>query len=153
MTIDITVYKQDANGREVWQYPARVLAREDGLIRLEALFNRDDMDRGYTTFARGDRFVEYYYSDRWYNIFAIYAREDDALKGWYCNVCRPATITATAVRCDDLALDLWVGPDGRMLILDEDEFRAIELTPAERQKGRDALRELQRLASLNELPR
>ncbi|MEZ4517916.1 MAG: hypothetical protein R3C44_14225 [Chloroflexota bacterium] len=54
---DITVYKLDENGREVWHYPAHVLERTADGIRLEAPFNRDDMDLGYTTFARGDRFV------------------------------------------------------------------------------------------------
>lgn len=150
---EITVYKLDDRGREVWRYPATILERRDELIKLSAPFNRDDMELGFATFARGDRFVETFYSDRWYSIFAVYGRDTGELKGWYCNICRPAEITATAVRCEDLALDLWVDPNGRTLILDEEEFAAAELSPADREKGRQAMQALQRLASLDQLPR
>lgn len=150
---EITVYKLDDSGREVWQYPATVLARYDNAIRLEAPFNRDDMDLGYATFERGDRFVETFFSDRWYNIFAIYGRRNGTLKGWYCNICRPAEITASAVSCEDLALDLWVDPDGRCLVLDEEEFAASPLPAGDRRQAREALQELQNLAACGQLPR
>jgi protein associated with RNAse G/E len=150
---EITVYKLDSAGREVWQYPATVLERTPNRIRLAADFDRDDMDLGYTTFARGDRFIETFYSDRWYNIFAVYTGEDGSLKGWYCNICRPAEISDTAVRCEDLTLDLWVTPNGESLVLDEVEFAASELSLEERTQGHEALWELRRLASLGELPR
>ncbi len=148
----LTVYKLDSNGREVWQYPATVLERGPRHVRLEAFFNRGDMELGYAVFRRGDRFVETFYSDRWYNIFAVYGREDDVLKGWYCNVCRPAEIGEAAVRCDDLALDVWVTPAGETLVLDEDEFAALTLTPEERHHARHALDQLLRDAKSGRLP-
>ena len=107
-----TVTKLDHDGSEVWSYPATVRRRDAAPVVLEARFNREDMDLGYATFRRNDRFVETFYSDRWYNVFAIYDRDSAALKGWYCNICRPARITDRGVWCDDLALDLWVDPDG-----------------------------------------
>jgi predicted RNA-binding protein associated with RNAse of E/G family len=140
------VYKLNEHGRIVWQYPAEVLERGPNFVRLEAFFNRDDADFGFATFKRGDRFVEYFYSDRWYNIFAVYDRDDGALKGWYCNVCRPAVIGETAVHCEDLALDLWVSPDGATTLLDEDEFAALDLPESERNAALSALRALQNLA-------
>jgi predicted RNA-binding protein associated with RNAse of E/G family len=148
-----TVHKLDHLGREVWRYPARALARDDHSIRLEAAFNRDDMPLGYTTFKRGDRFVETFYSDRWYNVFAIYDRDDGALKGWYCNVCRPTAITDEAVRCDDLALDVWVSAAGQVTVLDEDEFAALPLTDADRAAAEGALRQIIELAEDELLPR
>ena len=153
MSDDIVVYKLDYLGREVWQYPARVLARDEHSIRLEAYFNRDDMDLGYAVFKRGDRFVETFYSDRWYNVFAVYDRDGGRLKGWYCNVCRPARIGATAVCCDDLALDVWVSPVGDVTVLDEEEFARLELSDGEREAAREALRELLERACLYQLPR
>lgn len=149
----MTVYKLDDWGRVVWQYPAAVLERGATHIRLEAHFNRDDMDLGYAIFARGDRFIETFYSDRWYNVFAIYGRDDGRLKGWYCNVCRPAEITATAVRCADLALDVWVAPDGATRVLDEEEFEASDLPAVDRQQAEEALGQLLRLALEGQLPR
>ncbi len=148
----LIVYKLDHDGREVWQYPATVQERGPHHIRLEANFNRDDMDLGYVTFRRGDRFVETFYSDRWYNVFAVYDRDDGRIKGWYCNVCRPAAITESAVRCDDLALDLWFDADGTSLRLDEEEFTSLSLTPDERSRAQSAAVELERLAAENLLP-
>lgn len=149
----ITVYKLDDHGREVWQYPATVLERADGRIKLSAPFNRDDLDLGYTTFARGDTFIETFYSDRWYNVFAVYDGQGDRLKGWYCNICRPAEISETAVRCEDLALDVWVQPDGSALALDEAEYAAAPLTAAERRHGDAALQQVLQLAAQGMLPR
>lgn len=140
------VYKLNEHGRTVWQYPAEVLERGANFVRLEAFFNRDDADFGFATFKRGDRFVEYFYNDRWYNIFAVYDRDDGALKGWYCNVCRPAVIGETAVHCEDLALDLWVTPSGQTTSLDEDEFAALDLPQTDRSAAQSALQELQNLA-------
>lgn len=149
----ITVYKLDENGRFVWQYPAVVLERGESHVRLEAFFNRDDMDLGYTTFKRNDRFIETFYSDRWYNVFAVYDRDDGHLKGWYCNVCRPAVLGETAVSCDDLALDVWIDPNGQPLLLDEDEFESLQLSPTEQQASHNAVGQLLQLAQQQQLPR
>ncbi len=150
---DLTVHKLDEKGVEVWRYPARLLAGSAMCVQLEATFNRDLVDMGFTRFERGDRFVETFYADRWYNVFAVYDGGSTKLKGWYCNICRPATWTSTALRCEDLALDVWVAADGRVQLLDEDEFAALVLSPAEREQCRLAVAEVQTLASENRLPR
>jgi len=149
---DITVYKLDENGHVVWQYPAKLLTQTPNHVRLEAFFNRDDLHLDYTTFKRGDRFIEYFYTDRWYNIFAVYDRDTQELKGWYCNICRPAIIRDSAVSCEDLALDVWIDPQGRSTILDKEEFDALPLKKAEKKNGRMALHQLLKLAKQNRLP-
>ncbi len=148
----VTVYKLDEAGNEVWRYPAEVVARHGRFIQLEAFFNRDDMNLGYVTFHRGDRFVEYFYTDRYYNIFAIYQQNSQMLKGWYCNICRPSVITETAVRCEDLALDLWVSPTGHVTLLDEPEFAALPLSADERRQCWQAVAELKEMARNGRLP-
>jgi predicted RNA-binding protein associated with RNAse of E/G family len=75
------------------------------------------------------------------NIFEIRA-SDGLLKGWYCNVTRPARITRDEIAAEDLALDLWVEPDGTVQVLDEDEFARLELPPEEREAAREALGQL-----------
>lgn len=146
------IYKLDHNGREVWRYPARVLTRQNHSICLEAFFNRDDMELGYTVFRRGDRFIETFYDDRWYNVFAVYDRAGGRLKGWYCNIARPATISENAVRCEDLALDVWVAPDGTALVLDEDEFAGLPLADEERRQAEAGLQDVLEMARLCSLP-
>ena len=43
----------------------------------------------------------------------------------------------------DLALDLWVAPDGTQTVLDENEFAALNLETETRYRVRAALEELQ----------
>lgn len=141
----ITVYKLNERGEKVWQYEGKVLARSANFIQLEAFFNRDDYRAAYHTFRRGDRLLEWFYTDRWYNIFEMYDVDDQRLKGWYCNVTRPARFEADALYAEDLALDLMVYPDGRTLVLDEDEFAALNLDENTRTHALNALQELQNL--------
>lgn len=148
----VTVYKLDEQGREVWQYPARVLERREDSIRLEAYFDRGEVDIGPVVLERGDRFVETFYSQRWYNVFAVYGRATGKLKGWYCNVSRPAEIADDTVRCDDLALDVWVSARGETTTLDEDEFGALSLSPRERELSRAALSHIVSLGQKAQLP-
>jgi predicted RNA-binding protein associated with RNAse of E/G family len=44
---------------------------------------------------------------------------------------------------NDLALDLLVFPDGRQIVLDEDEFYSLSLAPQVRQRALTTLGELQ----------
>ncbi|MCX6034611.1 MAG: DUF402 domain-containing protein [Chloroflexi bacterium] len=52
----------------------------------------------------------------------------------------------------DLALDLWVAPDGMQTVLDEDEFAALDLDAETRQQALAALEELQKLFAANKNP-
>ena len=58
-------------------------------------------------------------------MFQVYS-EAGELKGWYCNVTKPARVDGDELTFVDLALDLWVWPDSRYLVLDEDEFAELE---------------------------
>lgn len=139
----ITVQKRNLAGEITWQYDGTLLQREPHRIVLEALFNAGDTSVLDVVLREGDRFVETYYDSRWYNVLEIHAREDGHLKGWYCNVSRPAVLAETTVSWVDLALDLWIWPDGRQAVLDQDEFE--ELCPDEhdRRHALKALAELQ----------
>lgn len=123
----ITVIKQDANGVETWRYDGKELLRDKNIVMVEALFNRDDTSLLDIVIKRNDRFLEAFFNDRWYNIFEIRDRDDNSLKGWYCDICKPAVITDHQISYADLALDLWVFPDGRKQVLDEDQFNHLDL--------------------------
>ena len=153
MNDTVTVIKLIPPDQEVWRYPGRVLARGEGLITIEAFFSKPDFPFHGLVLGKGDRFVETYFTQNWYNIFEMHDRQDDVLKGWYCNVARPAIIEKDQVSYVDLALDLLVYPDGRQLVLDEDEFLALPIDAATRTYARAALVELQCLASAGKLTR
>jgi hypothetical protein len=97
------------------------------------------------TLKERDRFIETFYTDRGYNIFEIYDRDDAGLKGWYCNVCQPAIIKDGTVSYVDLALDLWVSVKGKQTVLDEDEFSQLNLDAKVRQEALKSLAELKLL--------
>ena len=140
----ITVRKLNLAGEEVFSYPGEVVARTPTSVVVEAYFTRRDRyDLGYTIFERNDRFVEYFYTDRWYNVFEIHKATDDSLRGWYCNVTRPAVIEAGTVSAVDLALDVFVYPGGRTLLLDEDDFARLEISAEEQRNALAAVEELQ----------
>jgi protein associated with RNAse G/E len=139
---DIRVLKRGLNGEVTWQYEGRVLKREANYVVLEAFFNRDDMPFMDVILKRGDRFVERFYSDRWYNVFEIYDVDDGKFKGWYCNIGYPAVLEKGTVSYVDLALDLWVARDGKHIVLDEDEFLALSIDVSTRAQAISALEEL-----------
>ncbi len=142
MNEPIRVLKCNLAGEVTWHYEGRVLEKKSNAVVLEAFFNRPDMPFIDVTLKENDRFVETFYTDRWYNIFEIYDRDDGSFKGWYCNVGRPAQIADGTVSYIDLALDLWVSPVGRQTVLDEDEFAALSIDTKDRRRALKALAEL-----------
>jgi len=128
MTMDqVSVIKLNPEHQETWRYNGHILKQDGQQVLLEAFFNRKDLPFHGIVLREGDRFIEAYFSDRWYNIFEIYDREDQRLKAWYCNVTLPAEIHENSIAYVDLALDLLVFPDGRQLVLDEDEFAELDI--------------------------
>jgi uncharacterized protein len=141
----IKIQKKNPTGEVTHQYEGVLIKRDENSITLEALFDREDMPFMDVVFKTGDRFIEHYYTDRWYNIFEIQDRDDKKIKGWYCNIGKPAVIEDGIVSYVDLALDLWVSIDGKQTVLDEDEFEALELS---KQLKADALKGLEELKDL-----
>ena len=149
----ISVTKRNPAGEEIWQYTGTLLRQDAQIIVLEARFLRPDFPIMGTIIRAGDRFIEAYFLDRWYNIFEIHDRDDDRLKGWYCNIGKPAILESeNSISYVDLALDLWVSPEGTQTILDEDEFAALDLDAQTKSRARTALEELQNLFSDNKIP-
>lgn len=142
----VTVRKLDHDGREVTAYPGRVLRRERDTIVLRTSWDRDPLDLGFVLLEPEDWWTEYFYADQWYNIFEIHA-DSGHLKGWYCNITRPARIGSDEVVAEDMALDLWVAPGGEMEVLDEAEFAVLPLSPTEREAARKALGKLQTMVT------
>ena len=103
------------------------------IVCIDAVFALGDRDLGFVRLRRGDRFREWFYAGEWFNIFRVQDGKTLALKGWYCNITRPPLIRAdTSVTADDLGLDVFVYPDGKTLLLDEDDFNRLDLTAAEK---------------------
>jgi uncharacterized protein len=149
---DITVYKLDTRGTIVVSYQAILRELLPNGVCLSARWTRPTLELGYTSFETGDRFTEWFFTDCWYNIFAV-ASESGVLKGWYCNVAEPAFISPQSLSSRDLLLDLWVDTSYAMTVLDEEEFDSDQLlTPEVRESALQALDQLKARALRREPP-
>ncbi|WEO98327.1 DUF402 domain-containing protein [Streptomyces sp. FXJ1.172] len=112
-------------GRTKIRYPAELLHDDGTRVAVRAPWAGAGVrDFGFVRFEPGDVFTEYYWRDRWYSVKEVRAG-DGTVKGWYCDITRPAVRTGAELVVEDLDLDLWRSADGRdVRRLDEDEFAA-----------------------------
>jgi hypothetical protein len=131
------------------RYPAVVVADDGTHAVVRAPWAGPPVrDMGFVRFERGDLFIEHYWRDRWYSIKEV-RNGDGAVKGWYCDVTRPAEVRDGVLVAVDLDLDLWRSADGRTILrLDEDEFLASGLTERDPAGAAAARRSLDELADL-----
>ncbi|GGV11913.1 hypothetical protein GCM10010275_61150 [Streptomyces litmocidini] len=128
-SVEITLTKA---GRTKIRYPAEVLTEKGARLSVRAPWAAEGVrDFGFVRFEPGDVFVEHYWRDRWFTVKEVWSA-DGGLKGWYCDITRPAVIDGAEVVVEDLDLDLWVSADGsEVLRLDEDEFAASGLAASD----------------------
>jgi hypothetical protein len=137
-------------GRTKIRYPAEVIRDDGTVVTVRAPWAADGVrDFGFVRFEPGDVFTEHYWRDRWYAVKEV-RTSTGTLKGWYCDVTRPAVRDGSTLTVEDLDLDLWCSADATTIIrLDEDEFTESGLTqhdPAAATAAWSALDELERLA-------
>ena len=146
----ITIVKNDYRGIEVWRYQGKIVKISPAGLIAEAFFNRPDLKlNDDVLLKKKDRFLELYLFEKWFNIYEIYDRDNGLLKAWYCNITHPMRMDKNMLYYDDLALDLLVYSDGRQVVLDEEEFKALSLSEDEKFKARGALDELIKLFEMN----
>jgi len=141
------IIKNDHLGNSVWEYDGKIIEQTASSLLLEANFNRSELMFNGIFLREGDCFLELYPIGKWFNIFEIHDKDNDEIKGWYCNITRPVRFNDENVFYDDLALDLLVYPDRKMLVLDEDEFRSLSLDPIETLNAKKGLEQLKEMFS------
>lgn len=149
---DIVIQKNDYTGQLVFEYEGDVIEGGSDWVCLRAVFQRPDVDLGFVTFRPGDVFIEWFFTDRWYNIFQVQDGESARIKGWYCNITRPAELYGGLVRADDLALDVFVKPNGQVVLLDENEFNTLDLSTEERMAALRAVEMIRKAVTDRESP-
>ncbi|MDQ1030491.1 hypothetical protein QF035_008073 [Streptomyces umbrinus] len=142
--LDIVLVKA---GRTKIRYPAELLHDDGTHVTVRAAWAGAGVrDFGFVRFEPGDVFTEHYWRDRWYAVKEVRGPEG-VLKGWYCDITRPAAVSEGELVVEDLDLDLWRSADGRAVLrLDEDEFAesGLETTdPQAAAAARAALDELE----------
>ena len=97
------------------------MRQEGALILLDARFADEVSHDLLGTIAIGTHSLEYYWLDRWYNVFR-FAQPDGNLRNYYCNVNVPPTFDGKTLSYVDLDLDILVEPDFSYRILDVADF-------------------------------
>jgi predicted RNA-binding protein associated with RNAse of E/G family len=138
----VTLHKLDHTGRTKFTYTGELEYRDTDSEVVRCRWDKlPAVAVGLLSIEPGDVLLEYYYRHHWFNIFALYTAQGE-LKGWYCNIAETVEMGESLVRWRDLALDLVVLPDGRAMLLDEDEFAALALDDRQEQRAYTALGEL-----------
>ncbi|GKQ36297.1 DUF402 domain-containing protein [Streptomyces sp. A012304] len=145
-TVDVVLVK---GGRTKIRYPARLLSDNGTRLAVRAPWAGEAVrDFGFVRFEAGDVFTEYYWRDRWYAVKEV-RDAAGALKGWYCDITRPAVYTGGELVVEDLDLDLWRSADGTdVRRLDEDEFALSGLPERDPEAAAAALAALDELEAL-----
>jgi predicted RNA-binding protein associated with RNAse of E/G family len=108
-------------------------------------FPRPMCIEGDVVLEDGSDVVWFTFPGTWHDIGRFH-RADGTFTGIYANVLTPPVMNGLEWDTTDLFLDVWVGPDGGVLLLDEEEFEeAVGREWLDPDTTRSARREAQRI--------
>ena len=152
-TVVVRACKHD--GREHRRWSAELLEQNGSLLVLNAYFPEEISHELLGKIVVGTHSLEYYWLDRWYNIFR-FAEPNGSLRNFYCNVNVPPTLDGLVLTYVDLDLDILVAPDFSYQILDKDDFednaKLYNYSDEVRYHANKALDELINLIEAREFP-
>jgi len=144
--ITVRSRKYDNKIRRSWS--CKLLERSDKLVTAVGVFEIDVKHPGLGSISRGTVSYEYYWPDRWYNVFRFH-EPDGAFRSYYCNIAMPPKLGDSFLDYIDLDIDVVVGKDLSYEVLDRDDFERNKLRygypaeiVAEAQKSLDEVIEL-----------
>lgn len=117
----ITVNSRKYGGELKRSWTVRPLKVESDRLELFGEFDLAVRHRDLGLIRRGTISYEYFWLDRWYNIFRFH-ESDGTLKFHYCNIIMPPAFAGNTVNYIDLDIDVLVWPDMSFRVLDEEEF-------------------------------
>jgi protein associated with RNAse G/E len=118
----ITINSRNFDGTLRKSWTAELLQNSGGLLTAKGIFDIEMKHAHMDVIRRGTVSFEYFWLDRWYNVFRFH-ESDGAFRNYYCNVCMPPLVRGAVLDYVDLDIDLIVDAAGAITILDEEEFR------------------------------
>ena len=95
------------------------------MLVLDGEFDQDIDHELLGKIASGTLSREYYWMDRWYNVFR-FSDPDEQLKSFYCNINMPPSFDGEVLNYVDLDIDVLVKPDFTYQVLDLEDFERHE---------------------------
>jgi len=117
----VTVNSRLYDGRIGKSWTCKLIKQDGTLLLFVGKFDRDVVHEHLGVIRRGTVSYEYYWLDRWYNVFRFH-EADGEFRNYYCNVNMPPTFDGRTLDYVDLDLDVLVKRDWTYTILDSDEF-------------------------------
>ncbi|HEX8636751.1 MAG TPA: DUF402 domain-containing protein [Pyrinomonadaceae bacterium] len=118
-TVIINARKFDGKIHRTWN--CDLIDRIGNLLIFKGIFQDEIKHSDLKVIRPGTVSYEYYWLDRWYNVFRFHEPEGD-LRNFYCNVNTPPTFESGVLDYVDLDLDVLISDDFKIEILDVAEF-------------------------------
>jgi protein associated with RNAse G/E len=117
--IIVSALKYDGSEHRNW--PGQLVVNDPPLLIVDALFVEDVQHELLGAITKGTISTEYYWLDRWYNIFRFGDKKQQNAT-FYCNVTIPPRLENGALSYVDLDIDVFVHSDFTYEILDVEDF-------------------------------
>ena len=117
----ITINSRKFDGEIHRSWKAELIRRKNSLLELVGIFEFEVNHPHLGFIRRATISYEYYWLDRWYNVFRFH-EPDGELRNFYCNLNMPPMLNNGVLDYIDLEIDVLVWKDFSFEILDMDEF-------------------------------
>lgn len=117
----ITINSRKFDNKIHRSWKAKLIEQKNSLLVFVGTFEEEISHPKLGVIRRDTISYEYYWLDRFYNIFRFH-EPDGVLRNFYCNVNMPPKFENNFLDYVDLDLDILVWNDFRYEILDADEF-------------------------------
>ena len=117
----ITINSRKFNNKIHRTWEASLIEQKDSLLIFVGKFESEVKHPELGIIRRGTISYEYYWTDRWYNVFRFH-EPDGKLRNFYCNVNMPPKFENNVLDYIDLDIDVFVLKDFSYRILDLEEF-------------------------------
>ncbi len=118
-SIQINARKFDNKIHRSWK--CKLVDRQNSLLIFVGEFDKEVIHTDLGIIKKGTISYEYYWLDRWYNVFRFHEPEGN-LRNFYCNVNAPPIFEKGVLDYIDLDIDVLVWKDFSFEILDMKEF-------------------------------
>jgi len=119
--VTINSRKYDLSVRRSWT--CELVEQREPLLVFLGEFEHDVAHPGLGEIKRGTLSYEYYWLDRWYNVFRFH-EPDGLFRNYYCNINMPPTFENGILDYVDLDIDILLWKDFTYEVVDQADFEA-----------------------------
>ena len=120
-TPEIAIVSRNFDGSERRRWKAKLMRTSLPIVELLGVFDRQVLHSDLGLIEKGTFSYEFYWLDRWYNVFRFH-KPNGELRNFYCNINCPPIFDGETLEYVDLDIDVVWSEARGITILDEKEF-------------------------------